>query len=183
MHEGVSPIHLHLMRRGETMAISVARDYSNLTEVQRELSNQCFGPMSLGYIPPWLTGSVFAQNYPYPPVVTWKLHICPVEADALRVAQAVLPILLRWIVPHKVVYDLERYRKLNTGNQRGKFITVYTGGTSTAQLLLKEIDPALLSLRLSRAIVPTTRESGHRTPEIPVGRSGLLFVRWCDADE
>src|SRR5262245_13610233 len=106
-----------------TMRLEVARDYSNLPLIRQEITANCFGPFSLGYLPPAVTRSVFAQNYPYPPVVTWKMHICPAEADALRVAHVVLPVLLRWVVPHKVVHDMDRYMTLNRGKQRGKFIT------------------------------------------------------------
>jgi hypothetical protein len=161
----------------------VARDYSNLPQIRQEITASSFGPFSLGYLPPWVNGSVFAQNYPYPPVVTWKMHICPVEADALRVAHVVLPVLLRWVVPHKVVYDMDRYMTLNRGKQRGKFITVYTGSTSTAQQLVDEIDPALRALGLRGVLVPTTRESKHKTHEVPIGRSGIIFVRYAEGEE
>src|SRR5262249_36775221 len=99
------------------------------------------------------------------------------------VAQVVLPVLMRWVVTHKVVYDLPRYARLCRGNQKGKFITVYTGSSSTAQMILDEIDPILCTLRLTGGYQTTTRDSGHAGEELPMGKCGIIFVRYCDSDD
>ena len=160
------------------------RDFSNLAEIQVLITNDSFGPVELSYYPIGRGSHWFTKHYPYdPPPEGYKIHICPLEHDALRVAREVLPVLLRWVVPHKVVRSLERYREINAGDQRGKFITIYTGGASLAQLILSELDPRLVRLRLSGCIRPTSRESNHAEAEIAVGQSGVIATRWSKGED
>src|SRR5262245_33789073 len=82
--------------------IKVAPGYANLPQIWQHLSPSCFGPLILGYYPPAMTDSVFAQTYKVEPPFIWKAHVSPAAEDALRVAQFALPILLLRDVPHKV---------------------------------------------------------------------------------
>lgn len=168
--------------RQASQLLKVAPDYSNLPQIWKEMSFACFGPARLGYIPPWLNGTVFAQTFETEPPFLWKVHLCPVEADTLRVAQFALPILLLRGAEHKVAYDLKRYRSLEKEQQQGKFITAYFPTSGEAARAVKEIDNALSALRLQRCIVPTTRESGHTEVETRVGKCGIIFARICEGN-
>ncbi|MDG4550202.1 MAG: hypothetical protein P9F19_12320 [Candidatus Contendobacter sp.] len=149
-------------------------------------SNASFGPIEFDYYPVGAGGEWFAKWLPgYPaPSQGYKIHVSARLEDAEIVARAVLPVLRRLRVAHKVVRDLDRYRRQIATSQRGKFITVYTQDASHAQRVLSAINPELQQLRdfggIQPGPSPTTRESGHREAEIPVGGSGLVWTRWYD---
>src|SRR5687768_2824885 len=146
-------------------------------------SNSCFGPPDFNYYPVGSGSDWFAKWIVVdPPPSGFKLHVAPQPADAEIVARSVLPKLHELRVFHKVVRDLPRQQPQWQGQQKGKFITIYTSGAAQGDQVLNAIDPELLELRqvggINRGYPQTTRESGHKEHELPVGRSGLIFTRW-----
>jgi hypothetical protein len=112
----------------------------------------------------------------------FKLHITVATDHADPLARAILPILQR--THHKVVLPGGHYARLNEGDERGKFITIYPGPAAPSQNVIDAIDPILLQLR-SQGIrpgpVPTTRQSNHAEAEIRIGQSGLIRTYWADS--
>ena len=149
-------------------------------------SNTSFGPIEFNYYPVGSGSDWFTKWLPgYPaPRQGYKIHISARAEDAEIVARTVLPHLRHLRVAHKVVRNLERYRQQLLTAQRGKFITVYTRDAAHAQQVLNAINPELEQLRRFGGIrpgpTPTTRESRHQTPEIPVGDSGWVWTRWFE---
>ncbi len=127
----------------------------------------------------WMFGTVFYESATIPLMVNtgFKLHISVHEDDADALARIALPTLRLLHVHHKVVKDVETYRELNRGNQRGKFITIYPGGAGPSQRVLDTLDATVDRFR--RGPSPATRQSRHRTHEIRVGNSGLFSTYWC----
>jgi hypothetical protein len=151
-------------------------------------SNDCFGPPQLDYYPIGSGSSWFTKWLKVsPPASGFKIHITPRPEDAEAVARVVLPQARALEIYHKVVRDLERYRRFNESSNRGKFITIYADGAEQGQKLIDLIDLPLARLRVAGligpGIVPTTRQSNHRTSEIPVGKSGLISTYWFDDAE
>lgn len=152
-------------------------------------SNASFGPIELSYYSVGPGSEWFAKWLPgYPaPRQGYKMHISARPEDAEIVARSVLPVLRRLRVAHKVVRNLDRYRQQIASSQRGKFITIYTQNAPHAQQVLNAINPELQQLRDFGGIrpgpSPTTRESGHRETEIPIGGSGLVWTRWYEEDD
>ncbi|TXL72017.1 hypothetical protein FHP25_27685 [Vineibacter terrae] len=111
----------------------------------------------------------------------FKLHITVAAEQAEPLARVILPALER--IHHKVVLPGGHYARLNEGNERGKFITIYPGPAAPSQHVLDAIDPLLLQLR-SQGIrpgpVPTTRQSNHAEAEIRIGHSGLVRTYWAE---
>lgn len=146
-------------------------------------SNAAFGPIEFGYFPggsEWFAQWLGARA----PKSGFKMHVTAAPKFAEIVARSVLPKLRDLKAAHKVVRDLDRYIRFCQGDQAGKFITIYTSGAADGQLVLEAIDPELYDLRkyggVLRGAIPTTRESDHGEPEIPIGRSGFIFTRWFD---
>jgi hypothetical protein len=148
-------------------------------------SNSSFGPHEFNYFPigsgsEWFTKWIVVD----PPSSGFKFHVSPHPSDAEIVARSVLPKLRELRVFHKVVRNLQKYLEQWQGDQKGKFITIYTNGPAQGQLVLDAIDPELCDLRefggLKGGYPPTTRESGHQETEIRIGSSGLIFTRWFD---
>ena len=143
--------------------------------------NSCFGPPELGYkrdriFMSWGTDEVEGGG--------WKMHISAEPDQAEIVARIALPILRRLNVPHKVVASLEEYRRFNGGNQRGKFITIYSRDRSEAERALEQLDGELHTYRefggLTPGPLPTSREANHQEYEIPIGSSGFVSVLFRD---
>ena len=65
-------------------------------------------------------------------------------------------------VKHKVVRNISEYKRQLHGQQRGKFITIYTGDYIQAQLVLINIDKELIGFR--SAPVPLARDQTGSTP-------------------
>lgn len=139
--------------------------------------NSCFGPPELGYtrdrmFMEWNTRGVEGGG--------WKLHVSARPEQAEIVARIALPILRRLGVPHKVVATLEDYERFNRTNQRGKFITIYTRGTSDARQAIEELEAELGMYRdyggLMPGPLPTSRDAGHRETEIPLSGSGFMSI-------
>lgn len=126
-----------------------------------------------------MRGTVFYQSTTIPLLVRsgFKLHISVHEDEADALARVALPTLRLLHVHHKVVKDVETYRRMNRGDQRGKFITVYPGGARPSQRVLDTLDATVDRFR--RGPSPTTRQSDHMTHEIRVGNSGLFSTYWC----
>ena len=104
-----------------------------------------------------------------------KIHVSADPADADRIAGALLPLLQARKVSHKVVYPLEEYERMNTGPQRGKFITVYPGPVPhSVSDLLVAMDTMLEAMKARPGLQPLDRQAGHQRPEPRFGRSGLI---------
>ncbi len=129
-----------------------------------------------------MPGTIFLQSITIPLsyLSGFKLHISVHEEDADRLARLALPTLRLLQAHHKVVRDLDAYRRMQAGNQRGKFITVYPGPAQRAQRVVDTLDPVLVSNAFRRGPVPTTRQSNHQTAEIRVGGSGMISCYWTD---
>jgi len=112
----------------------------------------------------------------------FKLHVSVDPDHADRLARVILATLRLLHVHHKVVLPGLFYRNMNNGDQRGKFITVYSG--ASAQRVVDTIDPVLLRLR-SQGVrpgpAPTTRQSRHTEAEIRVGQSGMIYTYFADS--
>ncbi|MCW5747622.1 MAG: hypothetical protein KIT36_15655 [Alphaproteobacteria bacterium] len=113
----------------------------------------------------------------------FKLHVTVATEHADPLARVILPTLRLLHTHHKVVLPGEFYARLNGGDQRGKFITIYAGPAMPAQRVVDTIDPVLLRLRaegLRPGPVPTTRQSHHTEGELRIGRSGMIRTYWAD---
>lgn len=148
----------------------------NRTGARSIESNRCFGPPELGYFP---TGA-FMQFHDGVEGGGWKMHITARTEQAEIVARIVLPILRELDVPHKVVANLENYRRMNEGDQKGKFITIYNRGQAEAETVLEAVDEQMMIYRefggLEPGPRPMSREGGHRESELPIGDSGFIWV-------
>ena len=106
----------------------------------------------------------------------YKVHVSVEASDAERVAQELLPAVQRLRIDHKVVYPVSTYIRMNAGEQKGKFVTLYPGpvleGFTT---LVGALDPLLQQIKAKPGPVPMQRLSGHTTPEKKIGKSGLLY--------
>lgn len=109
----------------------------------------------------------------------YKLHVSAQPREAERVARAVLPLLQKANLDHKVVYPLEAYEKMCRGDQAGKFITIYPGPVLEGYTrLLGQLDPFLNQLKasgLSPGPVPRDRQQSHTVAENKSGTSGFLW--------
>src|SRR5882724_845316 len=106
----------------------------------------------------------------------YKVHVSVDTGDAERVARRLLPELQSMDLDHKVVYSLSEYITMNAGEQRGKFITIYSGPILEGfTRLIGAIDPILEGMNARPGPQPTDRQSGHTQLERRIGRSGLLF--------
>ena len=128
----------------------------------------------------WMFQTPFYESVTIPLRINtgFKLHISVHEEDADALARVALPTLRLLSVHHKVVKDLAEYRALNSGLQRGKFITIYPGPAQPSQRVVDRLDVTLARFR--RGPAPTTRQSRHREAEIRIGRSGLFSAYWCE---
>jgi murein DD-endopeptidase MepM/ murein hydrolase activator NlpD len=150
-------------------------------------SNSSFGPIVFGYFPigtgsEWFTKWVAAEA----PSAGYKIHVSADPNDAEVIARSVLPKVRELKIFHKVVRDLQRYLKFSQGKQSGKFITIYTNSFVQADQVIDAIDPDLYDLRdlggLRPGPIPFSTPSENEEPELPVGRSGLVFTRWYDKE-
>lgn len=109
----------------------------------------------------------------------YKLHVSAQPRDAERLARAVLPVLQRANLDHKVVYPLKEYEDMCRGDQAGKFITIYPGPLMTAYAaLLGQLDPVLRQLRQAGVMpgpVPKDRQQGHAVSENRAGGTGFVW--------
>lgn len=112
-----------------------------------------------------------------------KVHLSVAEEDVFPAAQVLLPTLRLVEVHHKVVRTPALYAALNAGDQRGKFITVYSGDFEPTLNLLTHIDPVLQGLRsagIRPGPLPLSRQSRHTQLENRFGRSGMVSFVWTD---
>lgn len=69
----------------------------------------------------------------------WKLHVSTTPRQATRLLERIVPIILRWHAPFKVVREASALSRLNEGvlggTQIGKFVTVYPTADGQAQPL------------------------------------------------
>jgi hypothetical protein len=124
----------------------------------------------------WMPSVKFAGGrvkHPWPG--GYKVHIAPALDDAERVARAMLPMLQDRKLDHKVVYPLDAYARLNQGEQRGKFITIYPGPVLHAFTdLINALDPVLVEMKAKPGPLPLDRRSGYAKAEQRIGRSVLI---------
>jgi|GEM_PF-2257272 len=99
----------------------------------------------------------------------FKLHVSATAANAPAVTEAILPVLRRLGVPHKVVRDAESYEGRMVGSQRGKFITIYPENPSQAAEIARLCDDIMLDRGFDGYQVPA---------EKVIGRSGTVTVRY-----
>jgi hypothetical protein len=102
------------------------------------------------------------------PAEGWKLHVSPDVASAEGAADAVLPVLRRMKVDHKVVSSAASYGQMS-GTQAGKFITIYPQNPAQAQQIVDAVDAAVAGKGLKSVGV---------AGEKPVGTSGLVYTRY-----
>jgi hypothetical protein len=114
-----------------------------------------------------------------------KLHLSVRGSyDALVAAEKVLPVLIGLNVAHKIVRTYERYlHQLTIPDVRGKFITIYTANMGQAGRILKEVEYSLNNWGVKRGPIPVNRVARPKVPEDPIGRSGLLTMRFFKKDE
>jgi hypothetical protein len=109
----------------------------------------------------------------------YKLHVTAWPRDVEKVAKAVLPLLQKANLDHKVVYPQRAYEEMCQGLQAGKFITIYPGPVLEGYTrLLGQLDPLLNQLKqggISPGPVPRDRQQGHTIAENKSGTSGFLW--------
>ena len=106
----------------------------------------------------------------------YKVHVSVDPGDAERVAQHLLPAVQRLRLDHKVVHPVSTYVRMNGGEQKGKFVTLYPGPVLEGfTALVGALDPLLLEINAKPGPQPMERLSGHAIPEKAVGSSGLLY--------
>lgn len=98
----------------------------------------------------------------------WKLHISATPESAQQVAE-VLPKLRQMNIHHKVVFSRDKLVRLNSGDQAGKFITIYPKDIDEAKRIVKILDEVLAGRGLAGTVV-----EGERA----VGSSGLVYTRY-----
>ncbi|MDR1236424.1 MAG: hypothetical protein LBJ96_05475 [Holosporaceae bacterium] len=139
----------------------------------------------------WIEGNSLG-NFPGNP--GWKIHISAVPDSALRVAQAVIPILGTYGVHYKIMDSLLIMRsfyapyRMNIEDplvgldfkerenylQMGKYITIYPENAFQANLIVKKIDLAFKAVNL---VGP--RYFVSCLGDIQAGDTGGIFIRWC----
>ena len=118
-----------------------------------------------------VVGSIVRHPFPG----GYKVHVSVDPADAERVARVLLPELQRTRLSHKVVYPLSAYAAMNTGDQKGKFITIYAGPVLHGFTdLVNRIDPMLVRMNARPGPPALNRQLGHAQAEQRIGLSGLL---------
>lgn len=110
----------------------------------------------------------------------FKVHISADLSQADRVARLALPTLRIIFLHHKVVCTLPEYQRMNGGNQRGKFITIYPGPVSQADRILSVVDRALAGHGFRPGPAVLSRRSGHTEAEIKIGDSGMVYTFYAD---
>jgi hypothetical protein len=109
----------------------------------------------------------------------YKLHVTVAPRDADKLARAVLPVLQKPNLDHKVVFPLNAYEEMCQGAQAGKFITIYPGPLMDSYIrLVGELDPLFNKLKqggINPGPVPRDRQQGHSVAENKAGTSGFLW--------
>lgn len=141
-----------------------------------------YGQPADAYVP---YSEVFAQALLQAPehVGGLKFHISVATEHADPLARVVLPTLRLVQAHHKVVRPNGAYIRMNAGNQRGKFITIYSGDTGPSLRVLSTIDPVLRRLRsegIRPGPLPMIRQGGHTEFDRPFGHSGMISYYWVD---
>ena len=98
-------------------------------------------------------------------------------------AHVMLPILRLLHVYHKVVRLFEFYERLNFGEQRGKFITIYAGPYDEALRIANVLSAPLLRSKAEgarRGPVPLARKANHQQFEKVINSSGMISAWWYD---
>ena len=107
----------------------------------------------------------------------YKLHISVDVNHAESLARVMLPTLRLLNVYHKVVTFVDTYERLNLGEQRGKFITIYAGPYDEALRIVNVLSPTLLRLKaegVKRGPVPLARKANHQQFEKVIDPSGMI---------
>ncbi|MFC4615959.1 hypothetical protein ACFO3K_14625 [Cellulomonas algicola] len=97
----------------------------------------------------------------------WKLHVSATPESAAATAEAVLPVLRRMGVNHKVVGSPEQLASMG-GGQQGKFITIYPDTPAQARAIVSTLDSVLAGRGSGPAVAG----------EAPVGGSGVVYSRY-----
>ncbi|MGE0614000.1 MAG: hypothetical protein AB7P04_00025 [Bacteriovoracia bacterium] len=99
----------------------------------------------------------------------YKIHVSATEANALELAETILPLLKDMNVEHKIMSKVD-YLEKSGATQVGKFITIYPVSDRQAVEVARAVDQALLKKGI--------REFKTIPGEKQVGKSGGVFVRW-----
>lgn len=109
----------------------------------------------------------------------YKFHVAVLPRDAEKLARAVLPVLQKANLDHKVVYPLSEYETMCEGEQAGKFITIYSGPQiAAAQELVRQLEPVLRQLQqagVTPGPAPRDRKQGHQVAEHKASDTGFLW--------
>jgi hypothetical protein len=120
-------------------------------------------------------------EFPFPGTGGYKVHLSVAFEDADRVARKVLPILQEMKVPHKVVRSLDRYQEMDSGEHKGKFITIFVGPfLDSFFALLKRLEPVLEEMKAKRGAIAMVRKGGHCEAEQRARNSPLLTQVFVD---
>lgn len=103
----------------------------------------------------------------------WKLHVSAKVENAHIVAAAVLPILARLEVPHKIVSSEAQLSLLaKTPTQAGKFITIYPKDDKQAVEIASVLDRVIKGTGLGKS------DFDHPPSDLLIGQSGAIFTRY-----
>lgn len=102
----------------------------------------------------------------------FKLHVSATGDNAAEIAGIVLPVLREMGVNHKFARTPEVYVAIATGNQRGKFITIFPDSDQQAAEIAKRIDSLL------RAYCYDKNDFWAVPNEKPLGDTGAVSVRY-----
>lgn len=102
----------------------------------------------------------------------FKLHVSATGDNAAEIAGIVLPVLREMGVNHKFARTTEIYLAIATGNQRGKFITIFPDSDQQAAEIANRIDSLL------REYCYDKKDFWAVPNEKPLGDTGAVSVRY-----
>jgi hypothetical protein len=125
--------------------------------------------------------SIYAEIISSCPNPCRKYHISSDIDSALRVAAAVLPLLVERRVHHKIVKNEHLLRRQMAGSQAGKFITLYmSANLEQRNRIIEEIARRLDFVKTQfginpSPIVPKSRTYNHIFMEQPLDENMFIY--------
>ena len=104
----------------------------------------------------------------------FKLHVTSDHYHLRQVEEAVLPILEKHGVAHKIVDSGRDMLGKMTGSQEGKFITIYPNNDEELKAIAKEVDEALTKHNLINAGPKIKNDA-----QVPGNKSGMVFYTYA----